>query len=208
MNRDVPPFYGNREDNMSCSLATYRSLIEHFTGQVTGWDDIAKLQGFKPGVTAWTVKALTQLSKNGWDIVMYEPFNYLKYLDDGIEYLYDQFGKEAADWQIQNSNVIEMKKYIPDFVGSVKHYVKNPTIEDVEGMIDDGRLVTLILNSRILNQQKGYVAHSILIFDNDDHHFKFHDPGLPPRKSRIEKKSLVKKAAGKPSDATGFKLRT
>lgn len=208
MNRDIPPFHGNREDNMSCALATYRSLIEYFTGQNTSWDDVVKLQGYKPGIAAWTIKALTELSKNGWDIVMYEPFDYQKYLDNGIKYLYDQFGKEAADWQVKNSNVVEMKKYIPYFIGSVKHHKKNPTIKDIQGMIDDGRLVTLVLNSRVLNHREGYVAHSILIFDYDEDHFKFHDPGLPPQKSRVEKKSLVMKAAGESSDATGFKLRT
>ena len=206
MNRPEPPFYANRADDKSCSLAVYRSLIEKFTGKPVDWAYVEKLTGFKPEIAAWTVKALTDLTKEGWDIKVFEPFDYNIYLTEGESYLKAQFGEEIADWQIKNSNVIEMKQYIPEFLKKVNITVKNPSIEDIENMMDEGRLVSLVLNSKALNNQPGYVGHSVLIFDYDDDNLKFHDPGLPGVKSRIEKKELVLMAMGKASDATGFKL--
>ena len=206
MNRPEPPFYANRDDDKSCSLAVYRSLIEKFTGKPVDWAYVENLTGFQPKIAAWTVKALTDLTKEGWDIKVFEPFDYSIYLSEGESYLKAQFGKEIADWQIKNSNVLEMKQYIPEFLEKVNITVKNPSIEDIEDMIDEGRLVSLVLNSKALNNQPGYVGHSVLIFDYDDDNLKFHDPGLPGVKSRIEKKELALMAMGKASDATGFKL--
>lgn len=207
MNRTVPPFYSNREDNKSCSLATYRALIEHFTHTSISWTDVEQLHGYTPDAAAWTLKALLSMSDKGWDIVVHEPFDYELYLEKGENYLRAQMGDEIAEWQLAHSNIAEIKQYIPDYTKKIKHYVKNPTIATVEQMIDDGRLVTLVLNSRVLNGKSGYVGHSVLIFDYDENSFKFHDPGLPPHKSRIESKELILRAMGNASDATGFKLK-
>lgn len=206
MDRPVPPYYSNREDNMSCSLANYRSIIEFFTGKRPSWEEVENLQGFKPGVAAWTIKALTEMSEDGWTIEMYEPFDYSRFLQDGETYLRKQFGDEVADWQLANSNISEMKEYIPKFLQTVKQAVKSPDSDDIESLIDDGMLVTAVLNSRVLNGKNGYVGHSILIFDYDDLSYKFHDPGLPGVKSRVESKELILKAMGSASDVTGFRL--
>ncbi len=203
---NIPPYYENRKDGMSCALAVYRSIIEHFTGKVLTWDELEQLTGYKNGIAAWTIKALTELSNDGWDIKMVEPFNYERYYNEGLSYLPEVFTGTEMNWQLKNSNITEMKKYIPVFLRTIDHDIKNPTAEDIDAMLDQGRLVSLVLNSKALNNKAGYTSHNVLVYDHDKDNYMFHDPGLPGRQARIELKSHVLKAMGNASDATGFKL--
>lgn len=207
MSVTVPPFYENRQDDMSCMLAVYRSVIQRFTGKRLSWKELETLTGYRNGKAAWTLKALTELAHEGWDIKMFEPFDYAKYHEQGVPYLQEVFTKEEAEWQLKNSNIRDIRPLIPDFLRTVRHIKKQPTLDDIDAMVDEGRLVSLVLNSHVLNSKDGYLAHNVLVYAHDQNSYTFHDPGLPGKPSRTEPKESVLEAMGNAAEATGFKLR-
>jgi hypothetical protein len=59
-------------------------------------------------------------------------------------------------------------------------------LDDVQGLLKDGWLVGLAINSRALNNKPGYTGHLVVVFDFDakSDNFWLHDPGLPPKPNR------------------------
>lgn len=208
MNSKTVPFYQNHEDGMHCMLSVYRSLFEYFLDKKLSWEEIEKLTGYVAGKAAWSVKILTYLSEY-FDIKMIEPFDYDRYIHDGEKYLSTVFNAEELEWQLNTSNLLDIKPMIPEFLEKVKPEYRTPTIADIDNMLDDGRLVFVILNSKSLNDKKGYTAHAVLILSHDEDSYVFHDPGLPPKPNRKELKNKVFQAMGgknNNSEVTGFKL--
>lgn len=200
------PFYPNRHDGMSCMLAVYRSIIEYFTGKQLTWEELEELTGYTKGVAAWTIKPLTTLSAQGWDIKMIEPFDYAEYAKEGDAYLDRLLSAEEKKWYQSNSNLKEMIPFIPEFMKSIDQDIRNPTLVDIDTLLSEDRLVSVTVNSRILNNRPGFVSHMILVISKEGDEYVFHDPGSPAKAYRREKGDLIQRAMGKVSDATGFKL--
>lgn len=204
------PFYANHEDDMHCMLAVYRSLFDYFLHRRMSWEELEAFTGFKPGRAAWTLKSLVQFAAMDFDIQMVEPFNYRKYAETGEDYLYEVFTRDKADWFIQNSNVLDIKSHIPQFLETISYDNRQATLQDIDAMLAEGRLVFLTVNSRLLNDQAGYVSHVLLVIDHTDDEFIVHDPGLPPLPNRhVSREKLWQAMGGDHNTAgvTGFKLK-
>lgn len=202
------PFYPNHEDDMHCMLSVYQSIFDYFLNNKLSWDEIEELTGYEPNKAAWSVKVLTYMSKY-FDIKMIEPFDYNKYFKDGESYLHTLFNEEELDWQRKNSNILEFRESIPEFLEKVSPICRSASIADIDEMLEVGRLVFITLNSQSLNDNKGYTSHAILVLSKDKDSYVFHDPGLPPKPYRKELKSKVFQAMGGASntgEVTGFKL--
>ncbi|HEX8763430.1 MAG TPA: RluA family pseudouridine synthase [Candidatus Saccharimonadales bacterium] len=204
------PFYGNREDNLHCAVAIYRMLFDYFLDRKISWEDMEKMSGFKPGKAAWTVTIWERMSKQGFDIRMIEPFDYARYEKEGKPYLQTYLSKAEYEWQTKNSNILEIRQYISSFleVQTVEH--RRATLQDVDDMLNDGRLVFMTLNSKILNDKPGFASHAVLVIDKDDDNYIMHDPGLPPapyRRVSAEKLWQAMGAEQTTSEVTGIKFR-
>jgi hypothetical protein len=117
------PFYANHEDDMHCMLSVYRSLFDYFLNTKLSWSEIEEITGYKPNKAAWSIKVLIYMSEY-FDIKMVEPFDYKKYFKDGESYLYTLFSKEELDWQIKNSNILEFREYIPEFLEKLVRFAE------------------------------------------------------------------------------------
>lgn len=209
MDRAAIPFYPNHPDNLHCMLAVYRSIYDALLGEKLDWVSLENLTGFEPNKAAWSVKILTHIAQF-LDIKMIEPFDYLRYSTEGEEYLATLFNPEELEWQLQHTNLLEISPLIPRFLEAVHPICRRGTTEDIDAMLDEGRLVFVILNSNSLNDRAGFVSHAVLILSKTADTYLFHDPGLPPRPYREEKKSKVYAAMGgelSTSEVTGFKVR-
>lgn len=184
MNSKTPPFYANRDDNKSCSLACLMMALEHITGKRYSWSELENLSGFEDGKAAWTIQAWQALASQGIDINMSENFDYQKYFDQGEEYLKGFFTTEELEWQLKNSNLLSIKPLILSFLQSVSYNQVIPDLKTIDSLLKSGYLVTVQLNSNILNDTPGYTAHMILVFDKEGDDYIAHDPGLPPKASR------------------------
>ena len=194
---------------MHCAVAVYRMLFDYFLDRKLSWEEADKLAGFKEGRAAWTVTIWERMSNIGFDIRMIEPFDYTRYLTDGDNYLRAYFKPEVYKWNLEHSNLLEIQPYIPSFLKKVHVESRSPTLDDIDAMLEDGRLVQVQLNSKILNDQKGYSSHVILVIKKEGDEYVAHDPGLPAIPDRrIPRDKLWKAMGGKGNnnELTGIKL--
>lgn len=206
--KDVP-FYGNLEDNRHCAVAVQRSIIEYFTGRKVNWEYVEKLSGFQNSKAAWTVDIWTRLAKQGFDIRMVEPFDYRAYAKRGEAYLHELYKPETVEWQLQNSNILDIKDF-DVFLQTVKPECRRPRLQDIDSMLEDGRLVFVVLNAKALNDKPGYSDHAVLVLQQDNDDYIIHDPGLPPQPNRRVPKATLWQAMGgdeNTTEVTGIKLQ-
>jgi RluA family pseudouridine synthase len=205
------PFYGNNSANNHCALAIYRSLFEYFLGQKLSWKDIETFVDYKDGRAPWTLYPLTKMASLGLDIRMIEPFDYREYAKRGRAYLNEVFPKSKAEWMLANSDVLDIAPHIPEFLKTVYWENRRASLQDIDNMLTDGRLVFVTLNSRALNDQEGYVDHAILVIGREHGDYIVHDPGLPPQPNRHLSRHKLWGAMGgetHTAEVTGFKLKT
>ncbi len=208
--KDVP-FYANDEGNMRCMLAVYRSVIFYFLGKEPSWEELEKLTGYMPGRAAWTAKALSEMTAGyHLSVKMIDPFNYKQFAREGEDYLYDMYDNEEVQWYLNNSNVLEIKPYLTKFLASVRPVCRRATLQDIDEMLDEERLVFVTVNSRVLNDKEGFSSHAILVIGRDNDNYIIHDPGLPPQPYRRVPRAKLWEAMGgetNTSEVTGFKNR-
>lgn len=208
--KDVP-FYANREDGLSCMLAVYRMVLKYFLHKELSWDELETLTGYKPSRAAWSVQALTEIANNyHLSVRMIEPFNYKRFASEGKDYLYDLYDNEEVDWQLEHTNVLDMNQYITKFLATVRPECRRATLQDIDDMLDEGRLVLVTLNGRALDGQDGFAKRAILVIDREGDNYVAHDPGLPPNPNRRIPRDRLWAAMGGDSntaEVTGFMLR-
>jgi hypothetical protein len=203
------PFYANHEDNHHCMLAVYRSVFDYFYDEKISWAELEALTGYEPKKAAWSLTIISYLTKRGMNIRMIEPFDYVRYYAIGESYLEEFFPSAEKDWQLEHGNILEIRPLIPDFLERVKYELKKPTLEDIDSMLVEDRLVILTLDSRVLNDKPGYFSHAVLVIKDAGDHYIIHDPGLPPQPSRhVSKQKLYAAMGGEKttSEVTGFRL--
>jgi 23S rRNA pseudouridine1911/1915/1917 synthase len=204
------PFYGNHDDNMHCMVAVYGSAIEYFLHKKLNWTELEGLTGYKPGVAAWTIGVLPKLSAMGLDIRMIEPFDYERYFDEGEKYLKTLYSAEEIDWYRAHSNIVEMRDQIPKFLRHIAYEYRGATLEDIDAMLTEDRLVFVTVNAQTLAGKPGFVSHAILVIAAEDGQYVVHDPGLPPEPYTHVTPSLLWEAMGgntNTAEVTGFKLK-
>jgi 23S rRNA pseudouridine1911/1915/1917 synthase len=205
------PFYANADDNMHCAVACYRMLFEHFLDKkFDGWEEIDKMAGHKEHRAAWTVTIWERMSRQGFDVRMIENFDYKRYKNEGDRYLRAYMTPEELEWQIEHTNIQEIAPLIPSFLKEVHLENRRPTLEDIDEMLDDDRLVFLTLNSKALNGQQGYASHAVLVIGKEGDEYIVHDPGNPPQPNRHIAREKIWQAMGADnsnSEATGVKFK-
>lgn len=208
--RDIP-FYPNRDDRMSCMLAVYRMIIKHFLHKEWSWEQLEELTGYQPGRPAWTVKPLTTLvTEHGLSAKMIEPFDYKRFAREGKDYLYDLYDNEEVEWYLANTNILEITPYISKFLAAVRPECRRATLQDIDDMLDEGRLVFVTVNAKKLNDQEGFGGHAVLVIAKESDDYIIHDPGLPSQPNRhIATEKFWQAMGGEQNTAevTGFMLR-
>lgn len=206
--KDIP-FYANRKGDNSCMLACMRAALEYLTGKGYSWEELENLTGYRPERAAWTVKMWTELADR-FDIRMIEGFDYERYFKEGESYLHTFLKPEEVKWQLKESNLAEIRPLIPQFLETVAYEKRSPELKDIDDMLGEGYLVTVLLNSRVLNHQEGYVAHMILVHAKDGDSYIAHDPGPPAAAHRHIPARLLFEAMGGADntvEVTGIKLK-
>ncbi|AKM79809.1 MAG: hypothetical protein UX85_C0001G0033 [Candidatus Beckwithbacteria bacterium GW2011_GWB1_47_15] len=176
------PFYPNSKDNTSCYPACLRMVLKHFLpAKNFSMKSLNKIVAKKKGLWTWPMHGLISLKKMGFDIEYYEDFDYLKFAQEGEKYLIKKYGKKVGQAQIDNSDITYERKAAAHFTKTFKFYQKAPTLKDLKRLIRKGYLAGCSCNYYALYDKKGYSGHFVLVFDINDKHVYFHDPGRPAR---------------------------
>ncbi|KKQ74356.1 MAG: hypothetical protein US96_C0034G0017 [Candidatus Woesebacteria bacterium GW2011_GWB1_38_5b] len=178
------PFVANSSDNMHCCPAVFRMLSKYYFDEDLNWREIDRIMKSVSRKGTWTFPGLTYLAKKGLKITSVEPVNYQKLYKYGPDYLRKVVGKDTANYYLYKSNIQSVIPFIPEFLENVKHEIRKGSIEEIIRNLKEGFLVSVEVNSRILNNKPGFSLHYILLYDCDGENIVFHDPGLPPIKAR------------------------
>jgi 23S rRNA pseudouridine1911/1915/1917 synthase len=205
------PFYANDAGDRHGMLAVYRSVISYFLGKEPSWEELEALVGTQPTQPIWTFKALTHMITDyHMSVKMVEPFNYKKFASEGTDYLYDLYDNEEQKLYLSNTNIREVKPLLTKFIAAVRPVCRRATLQDIDEMLSEGRLVYVAINGKTLNGEDGFSKHAILITDIDGSDYIAHDPGLPAQQNRrISRDDLWTAMGGDTnmSEVTGFKNR-
>jgi hypothetical protein len=179
------PFYANTADDMRCLQACYRMVLKYFLpDREFTWEEIDKLLCAEVGKGTWWHAALLGIEKLGIRTKLIEPFDYQKFFDQGIDYLYTIYPKKLADWHKEKSNLFSVKHLIPEFLHTC-HFENRPaTFDDFDSLPSEGWLIGTEINARTLSGKEGLSPHMILVFAKEGDRYLFHDPGLPPLPNR------------------------
>jgi hypothetical protein len=189
------PFYPNTGDGMHCVQACIRIILKYFfLGKEYSYEELDKFTYKIEGKGTWWFPFVLKLKEMGLDVVDISPFSLSEYYKRGENYLRENNKPEVADWILQKSNLLEVKKYIPEFLEKIDFQNRTASIEELKRLVNDGWLVGVDLNSRILNKKEGYSSHMVVVFNYKDGIFTLHDPGLPPHPNREVSEELFLQA--------------
>ena len=183
MNKSVP-FVPNTSDGMHYVPAVFKMIYKYYFNENLTWKEIDKMSKTVPRKGTWTFLPITALAKKGLKITHIEPLDYKKLHKHGVHYLRAVFGKKTADYYINRSNIGSVLQDIPEFINTVKQINRKATINDILKYLKEGVVISVEINSSILNKKPGFNLHYILVYDYDGQNIVFHDPGLPPIEGR------------------------
>lgn len=176
------PFFGNH-NNASCGQCLYRMALTHFfPEQPFSITDMDALCGAVEGKGTWPYLPVTKLTDMGLKTVTYDVFDTEQFVKSPVAYLHEFYGAEMAQYAIESSDmdlaVAQAQTYI-DYLNLNKlSIIKSYHNADIlRGLLDDGYLINLWVNSRILNNKDGLVGHFILVHGYEGKNFIAHDPG-------------------------------
>jgi len=183
------PFYSNTPDDTHCVQAAFRSILKYFLpDRDFSWAELEEMSAKVPDMSTWPAQMLLNLNKMGFEITLMEGFDANQFIKNGEAYLKKEFGQEAAEWQIANSDIKQERRLYQDLLDSDVTYENLvPELSDIKRYLDQDYLVKVTLNSKRLNHKSGYVGHSVVVYDIDEQKLVFHDPGLPAMESRVER---------------------
>jgi hypothetical protein len=140
------------------------------------WSELYELTDKKPDKWTWPMRSMLNLEKLGFEIVNIESFNYSKFIENPKAYLYQEYGEEVALAQIQNSDIDIEVQNAKDFMEKIESIYKIPDLEDLKSLLDQGFMLLLNVNNRILENRSGYVGHAIIIKEIGENEIVLNNP--------------------------------
>lgn len=148
------------------------------------WKKLEKMTAKKKGLWTWEMQGLINLKKMGFEIINLSDFDHGEFSRRGSKYLIERWGEKIAGISIKHSDISQERRIAKKFVKIFGKKTTIPKISNVKKLLRKGYLIICNVNSKILNNQKGYSGHFVLVFGFDKNNLYLHDPGLPPRKNR------------------------
>jgi len=170
------PFVENPDTR--CVPATMGMILgyfmpeKHFT-----MAELEKFCGYQKGRGTWIALFLLNLADMGFQVHCIEDFDHQQFVNDPKKYLRSLLDDEAYEWQIAHSDLNQEAARIKQYLARGLPLEKRVgTNEDIKHFLDNGWLVKLAINTRILSGKSGYDGHSILVIGYDDNEVIIHNP--------------------------------
>ena len=179
------PFVANTSDDLHCLQAAYMMITKFFQKDFDiCMDEWSQLTGFETDKGTWANAGLLWFMDNGYDVSHISLFDYKSFVNSPEDYLVKLTGEKVGAWQIAHTNIPAEVSRVKKLLESGVIERREPTIEDIKNLLDDGYLVRVMVNSSRLNGTDGYFGHAVPIIGYDEENIIFHDPGLPPLENR------------------------
>jgi hypothetical protein len=96
---------------------------------------------------------------------MCRAFDYARFFEQGDAYVRMLYPKEVAEWYLKRSNLLAVRRLVPNFLKLVEVEQRTASLQEVEELVRDGWLAVLDVNSCVLNGRDGFDSHSVVVFD-------------------------------------------
>lgn len=181
------PFYENSKDNVHCFQACLRSVLKYyFPNKDYGFKYLDRMVNYKKGKWTWNSAALLFLSKMGFEVIVIEDFDYKEFGRLGEKYLKDNWTIEMFETQKKFSDLKSEQKFAKLIARDeeIKLIERPAMLKDLKDLFKKDFMILCSINPYILDGEKQYGSHMILVTDISMTEIAFHDPGLPPNKNR------------------------
>lgn len=157
-------------DNTHCFQASLKMVIESFyPKRIYGYHKLDMITSHQEGLWTWPLAGLTWMIKNGFDIRVIELFDLKAFIEEPERYLYKYYGAEVAKAQIEHSDIASEVEHARSLCENPNVMNKIPSLHDLRNLLQDGFLLIVNVNSRVLSQNNGYEGHFVVVrgFDED-----------------------------------------
>ena len=209
------PFYQNTKDNTHCVQAALKSVLKfHFPKKHYSFTYLDRVTAHKKGLWTWNSALLIFLARMGFQVINIENFNYKKFAQAGEKYLQKTWSKEVFETQKKFSDFQNEQRLARKLTFSKNIHMKQrpTTLRDLFVLFKKQYTILCGINPYVLDRQKGYAGHIVILITINKNSVTFHDPGLPPQKNRKVSLRLFFRAMGYPTKdsaaLTAIKLKT
>jgi hypothetical protein len=176
----IVPFIPNTSDDLHCLPATYMNIAKYFDPSFAiNMDEWSKITGFEEDKGTWANGGLVWFKNHGYEVKHIALFDYAAFINYPKEYLIELDGEEVGQWAYDHTNVPAEIERISQLMNLNVIERREPTLEDIKQLLDQGYLLRAGINCNKLEHKEGYEGHAITIIGYDDQFILFHDPGLP-----------------------------
>jgi hypothetical protein len=170
------PFIENPDDR--CVPAVIGMVLAYFIpDKVFSMSELEELCGYKRAEGTWKALSMLNMVKLGFKVYWIEDFDHDEFARNPKDYLKNILDSNSYEWQVQHSNLeLEASRIKQYQAGGLPLETRQATNDDIRNFIDDGWLVHLEVNARVLSDRDGYEGHSILVIGYDDTGLTIHNP--------------------------------
>jgi len=148
------PFFANTKDDTHCYQAALRMVLKYFIPSKSySYKLLDKITEKKEGMWTWALKGNIALRKMGFDVFVFNTFDFDHFIREPKGYLRHKYGEEVAREQILHSDVdqagIDAKQAVREL--TIQKLI--PTFADIGRLLGEGRLLICLVNSQKLNRK-------------------------------------------------------
>jgi hypothetical protein len=187
MKQDIP-YYANPSDN-HCSQACLRMAFEYFNpDKKWSWQEMDSLTGHKPGLMSWNMKAYYETFRLGYDVVIYDPVDFVEFVKDPVNYFRAKFSPAYAEEVFGQTDipqaVIDAKELLKE--KDISLHSRSYELNEFQDLLAHDYLCATWVDMAVTNQVEGECwPHFILAYGYDDRGIWVHDPGGSKERSHM-----------------------
>lgn len=181
---ETPDFYPNTPDETHCLQASIKMALGAIDPNLKlGLAELLFLSGNSGEDNSWPLRIAHVLADAGFKVEIFDAFDLEDFAKDPENALRRTYGPEVAEAQISGSDVLtasrDAKRLLSDGKAALNFSI--PDIDDIIDCLARGLLAICNVNSRVLNGERGYAGHFVLIYgyNADRGTLMIHNPGPP-----------------------------
>lgn len=195
------PFVENI-DSLHCHQACVGMAIMFFEKCLPTWQELDQLTGFEAGQLTWYMRSFIKFSQRGYKVAVYDWLDYKLFASEPDRALREAYGDEAAEFAQLHSNIATAVRDTKELLkmSSIEIERRIPEIDDLKSLMRDGFVVICNVNQKTIQEDDGYIGHSVIPVAIGDGIIKIHNPGPPAKAFQILTFDRFEKAWSSPDE--------
>jgi hypothetical protein len=179
----IPVFFANQPDDNHCLQASMLMVFKSL-GIPMSWAKINKLTQYDERYYSWTIVAATLISQAIPGTKFITPLDYKKFAKEGKKYLQSIWSEKWYESQKAHAspNFKREQQFAKEFKGEFDLRDTKVSSEEISTLLKNNLIIALI-NPFAVKGELGFAGHFVVLFDDKNSKFIYHDPGNPPIES-------------------------